>query len=203
MLSDGAFRLFAYLSLQADRRTGCLVATHKDLAAALGKSKRIVATYGAELEAKGVCKVHSGKNQFTATVYEISDAYWPYHRIQARSEAPQIQAFVDSVRECYERLGCTSGKLDASGIELARQFYRRAIPVGVVQDALLLGACRKFESWFNGGSCEPIRSMAYFKPLIAEIQAHPLPDGYSHYLKGRLRRLAESWQRAGLGGKKP
>lgn len=37
MLSDGAFRLFAYLSLQADRRTGCLVATHKDLAAALGK----------------------------------------------------------------------------------------------------------------------------------------------------------------------
>jgi len=61
-----------------------MAATHKELAAALGKSKRIVGTYVAELEAKEVCKVLSGKNQFMATVYEISDLPKPrYHRFMA------------------------------------------------------------------------------------------------------------------------
>jgi hypothetical protein len=31
-LSDGAFKLFAHLSLQADRQTGCYEATQTDLA---------------------------------------------------------------------------------------------------------------------------------------------------------------------------
>jgi hypothetical protein len=196
MLTDGAFKLFAHLSLQADRRTGRMTATHKELAAALGKSKRVVGTYVAELEAKEVCKVLSGKNQFMATVYEISDRYWPYHREPLSQKLPEIQAYVESVRECYEKLGCINGKLNAAGSETARQFYGRSIPFSVVDGAMLLGACRKYESWLNGGPQEPIRSMAYFEPLVAEVQANPLPDGYAGYLRGKLRRLAESWEKA-------
>jgi hypothetical protein len=196
LLSDGAFKLFAYLSLQADRRTGCMTATHKELAAALGKSKRVVGTYVAELEAKEVCKVLSGKNQFVATVYEIADRYWPYHREPSSQELPEIQAYVESVRECYEKLGCTNGKLNAAGVETARKLHGRSIPFSVVQGAMLLGACRKYESWLDSGPSEPIRSMAYFEPLVAEAQANPLPDGYSGYLRGKLRRLAESWNKS-------
>lgn len=203
LLSDGAFKLFAYLSLQADRRTGRMTATHKELAAALGKSKRVVGTYVAELEAKEVCKVLPGKNQFTATVYEISDRYWPYHREPSVQELPEIQAYVESVCKCYEGLGCTTGKLNAAGSETARQFHGRSIPFSVVDGAMLLGACRKYESWLNGGPCEPIRSIAYFEPLVAEVQANPLPDGYSGYLRGKLRRLAESWNKSTLHKKGP
>ncbi|HSW39465.1 MAG TPA: hypothetical protein VLL97_08240 [Acidobacteriota bacterium] len=203
LLSDGAFKLFAYLSLQADRRTGRMTATHKELAAAVGKSKRVVGTYVAELEAKRVCNVLSGKNQFMATVYEISDRYWPYHREPSFQELPEIQAYVESVRERYEKLGCTTGKLNAAGSETARQFHGRSIPFNVVDGAMLLGACRKYESWLNGGLQEPIRSMAYFEPLVAEVQANPLPDGYSRYLRGKLRRLAESWEKATSEEKKP
>ena len=105
LLSDGAFKLYAHLSLQADRRTGRMTAAHKELAAALGKSKRVVGTYVAELEAKEVCNVLSGKNQFMATVYEISDRYWPYHREPSSQELPEIQAYVESVCKCYEGLG--------------------------------------------------------------------------------------------------
>jgi len=70
LLSDGAFRLFAYLCLEADRPTGRLRATHKELATALKKSKRIIGTYVAELEAGGVCHVRPGKNQFAGTIFE-------------------------------------------------------------------------------------------------------------------------------------
>jgi len=203
LLSDGAFKLFAYLSFQADRRSGRMTATHKELAAALGKSKRIVGTYVAELEAKEVCKVLSGKNQFMATVYEISDRYWPYHRESSFPESTEIQAYVESVGKCYEELGCTTGKLNAAGIEIVRQFHGRSIPVSVVYGAMLLGACRKYESWLINGPSEPIRSMAYFEPLIAEVQANPLPDAYSGYLRGKLQHLAQSWEKETLNKKRP
>lgn len=202
LLSDGAFKLFAYLSLQANCRTGCLAATHKELAAALGKSKRIIGCYVAELETKGVCKARLGKNQFTATVYEISDRYWPYHRVSADPESPEIKAYVESVRQWFEGLGCTSGKFGAAETEAAKQLQQRAVPLGVVYDAILLGACRKFDAWLNDRPTEPIRSLAYFEPLIAEIQAKPLPAGYSSYLRMKVRRLSKMWQES-VSSKKP
>jgi hypothetical protein len=201
LLSDGAFKLFAYLSLEANRRSGCLAATHKDLAAALGKSKRIIGSYVTELETKGVCKVRPGKNQFTATVYEISDRYWPYHRVSADPESPEITAYVESVREWFEGLGCTSGKFGAAETEAAKRLQQRAVPLGVVYDAMLLGACRKFDAWLNDRPTEPIRSMTYFEPLIAEIQAKPLPAGYSAYLRMKVRQFSKSWQESIRGEK--
>lgn len=79
-LSDGAFKLFAYLCLQADRRTGCFETTHQQLALALLKSNRIIGSYVAELERKSICTVHRGKNQFPRSAFDICDKYWPYYR---------------------------------------------------------------------------------------------------------------------------
>ena len=38
-LSDGAFKLFAHLCLEADRRTGCYEAVQAELARAIGKEQ--------------------------------------------------------------------------------------------------------------------------------------------------------------------
>ena len=80
LLSDGAFQLFAYLCLEANRQTGRIEATHKELATALRKSKRSIGNHIEELQAHQVCNVLSAKNQYARTVFEISDRYWPYHR---------------------------------------------------------------------------------------------------------------------------
>ena len=63
MFSDGAFKLFAYVPLEADRSTGRYAARQTELARTLGKSRRIIGKYIAELERNGVCTVHSGRNQ--------------------------------------------------------------------------------------------------------------------------------------------
>jgi len=117
-LSDGAFRLFAFLCLEADRRTGRFRTTHKELAVALGKSKRVIGVYVAELEAEGICLVKPGKNQFAGTIFEISDDYWPYRRAASTLELPEQQAYVDAVRECFLALGCGSGKFDARVVKI-------------------------------------------------------------------------------------
>ena len=156
LLSDGAFKLFAYLSLEADRHTGRLAATHKELASGLGKSKRIIGSYVGELKEKGVCNFYPAKNQFGATVYEISDGYWPYHRMTPCLESPEEKSYIESVRDCYEGLGYVTAKFGAAEIETARQMQKRALPLAVIRDAMLLGACRKYSSWLNGAAPEPI-----------------------------------------------
>lgn len=36
-----------------------------------------------------------------------------------------------------------------------------------------------------------IRSLAYFHPVIEELQQHPVPDGYPDYLRLKLRGLMD------------
>jgi len=193
ILSDGAFRLFAYLCLEGDRRTGLFQATHKELALAMGKSKRAIGAYIAELEARGICHVRPGKNQFAHTTFEISDSYWPYRRSDDCPESPEQKAYVESVRTCFLSLGCGSGEFGVTDAADARDLQRRGIPLVVIEEAMLMGACRKYSSWFEGNALEPIRSLRYFDQLIAEIQKEPLPSGYPLYLREKIKKLAALW----------
>jgi len=193
ILSDGAFKLFVYLCLEADRRTGRFQATHKELALAMGKSKRAMGSYIAELEAREICSVNPGKNQFAHTTFEILDGYWPYRRSDACPEPPEQKAYVESVRACFLSLGCGSGKFGAADVADARDLQRRGIPMAVTEAAMLMGACRKYSSWFEGNALEPIRSLRYFDQLIAEIQKEPLPSGYPAYLREKIKKLAALW----------
>ena len=61
VLSDGAFRLFIYFCLNADRRTGQMRITHGELAKAVGRSHRSIIIYMDELQRQQVCQ--SATNQ--------------------------------------------------------------------------------------------------------------------------------------------
>jgi len=177
-LSDGAFKLFAYICLEANRRTGSYEAVQAELAAAIGKSRRIVGKYVEELESKRVCTVRRGTNQYARTSFEVRDEYWPYHRTQDGDAANgQVHnAYVDAIKRSFVSIGCTIGKFSARDAELAAELQRRYIPLDLVQDALLMGACRKYVSWLNGGSTEPIGSLRYFEGLITENPGTPTAD---------------------------
>jgi len=194
-LSDGGFKLFAHLCLEADRRTGRHEADQSELARRIGKSRRIVGKYVEELEHKGVCTIRRGWNQHARTCFEIRDQYWPYRRVHDLETGPghERNAFVDAIRESFISLGCTTGKFSSRDACHAKDWQQRGIPLNVVQDALLMGACRKYSSWFNSGPTEPIGSLTYFESLIAEMQERPLPAGYNTYLRAKLVQLAKAW----------
>jgi hypothetical protein len=195
-LSDGAFKLFAHLCLEADRRTGRLEAAQAELAKAIGKSRRIVGKYVEELERKEVCTVRSGRNQYARTCFEIRDNYWPYRRTQEVEEANgQVRnAYVDAIRIRFLTLGCTIGKFSARDAQFAEDLQQRGIPLETVQDALLMGGVKKYDSWLNGGSPLPIGSLVYFSALVSEIEERPLPEGYREYLQGKVVQLARMWE---------
>jgi len=196
LLSDGAFKMFTHICLEADRRTGRYEAVQTELAGAIRKSRRIVGKYIQELEYKGVCNVRDGKNQYARTCFEIRDEYWPYNR---STDEGSKNAYVDSIKNCFISLGCTTGKFTSRDAQIADQFQRRHISLELIQDALLMGACRKLISLLNGSSGEPIASLAYFESLIAEIRERPIPADYREYLRKKVERLRISWAKASTG----
>jgi hypothetical protein len=195
ILSDGAFKLFFYLCLEADRRTGRLEATQAELAQAIRKSRRIVGKYVEELESKEVCTVRSGSNQHARTCFEIRDKYWPYHRMKEAADSKVLldDAYVSAIKSRFLALGCTVGKFSAHDAQLAQDLKRRGVSLETVRDALNMGAARKYVSWLNGGSPQPIGSLAYFSALVSEMQGQTLPAGYREYLQEKVVKLARTW----------
>lgn len=196
-LSDGAFKLFAHICLEADRRTGRLEATQAELAKAIGKSRRIVGKYVEELQSKEVCMVRSATNQHARTCFEIRDNYWPYHPTEQIESvnAPLRNSYVEAVKDRFVTIGCTIGSFSARDAQLAQDLQRRGIPLETVQHALLMGAVRKYVSWLNGGAPQPIGSLAYFSALVSEIRERPLPAGYEEYLQRKVIQLARAWSK--------
>lgn len=72
----------------------------------------------------------------------------------------------------------------------ARRLHDRGVPLCVVESALLLGSLRRLMRPANAPSLTPIRSLAYFQPVIDELLAHPAPDNYLDYLRLKMRRIA-------------
>jgi hypothetical protein len=195
LLSDGAFKLFAHICLEADRRTGRYEAVQTELAGAVCKSRRIVGKYIRELGYKRVCTVRMGTNQYARTCFEIRDEFWPYRRGEniQNTNGPRQNAYLDVIKSSFVSLGCTTGKFNARDAQIANQFQKRSIPLELIQDALLMGACRKLISLLNGNSTEPIASLAYFEGLIAEIRERPLQADYREYLQKKVEQLRRSW----------
>jgi hypothetical protein len=196
LLSDGAFKLFAYICLKAGRQTACFQATQKDLAIVLGKSKRILGRYVSELSEKEVCRVYMGTNQFVCTTFEICDAYWPYQKPSRTSASTEAEGYVASICKCFLSLGCGTGRFGSSNVRAAEKFRERGIPLAVVEDAMLVGACRKFLSWLNGKQDEPIGSLYYFAPLVEKIRQKPISDSYKGYLRSQLTQLSRRWAKS-------
>ena len=73
----------------------------------------------------------------------------------------------------------------------ARRLYDRGVPLRVVESAFLLASLRRLIRPTDGPPLSPIRSLAYFLPVIDELLAHPTPQNYLEYLRLKLRRLAE------------
>ena len=61
----------------------------------------------------------------------------------------------------------------------------------MVESAFLLASLRRLARPSDGPPLSPIRSLAYFLPVVDELLAHPAARNYLEYLRLKLRQLAE------------
>lgn len=199
LLSDGAFKLFVYCSLQASRRTGRLEIRHRELAQAIGKSRRSIITYLEELTTQGVCRIHPAANQHQPGVLEIDEAFWPYHRQHASPQSAPEADYAEQVKRWFLAHPIVGSSFGAADRLLAGDLYRQGIPLDEVKRALLLGLARKYVSWLNLKNGSPITSFHYFLPLLEEVKNSGVSDQYWSYLEQRLQHYQNQWLERHLG----
>jgi hypothetical protein len=190
VLPDGPFKLFVFLCLNADRQTASCQSSYQRLAAGIGKSRHTVESYLAELKAKGFCTVVGSRIPYVGSTIRIADEYWPFVTAGNGFGPHGGESYVDSVRRLFTSLGCTTGRFGPSEERLAGDFERKGIPLAVIEDAMMIGACRKYVSWLNSGPSAPIASLHYFEAIIEEVQQRPFPSGYREYMRQQVEKLA-------------
>ena len=186
VLSDAAFKLFAWLCLNADRHTGCIRITVAEMAQALGKSEGEIDTACDELIECGVCR------RGTDLELEIADGYWPYEK-QPVESGPQ--AYVAQIRKLLSEPACIRCRFSAADEKLARDFYHRGVSLAQVERAIRLGCARKYATLLsNPDAAMPIASLSYFKTIIDEVMHDPdTADTYWAYIRRKAITLEREW----------
>lgn len=100
-------------------------------------------------------------------------------------------AWVAAVMMLYTDLPDTPLRPSPQDQLLARRLHEQGVPLSLIEAALLLGSLRRLIRPAEAPPLPPVRSFAYFQPVIAELQQQPLPEGYVEYLRLKLRRLTE------------
>lgn len=185
-LSDSAFKLFAWLCLNAERQTGRIRITAAEIAQALGKSETEIQTARDELLKHGVCLAGMDAE------VEIADRYWPYEKQQCESGPRE---YVAQVRKLLSAPACVQCRFGATDEQLARSLHQRGVSLAQVERAIWLGCARKYATLVaNGGGPAPISSLSYFRTVIDEVVHEAnTSDTYWSYIRRKAATLEREW----------
>jgi len=195
LLSDGAFKLYVYVCLHAERSSGRLRFRHSELAHSLGRSPRSITSYLNELCRQGVCEVQAAANQHQMGSIEIADRFWPYHKQLSETPVSDQTLYIERVRQLFLSRACVQGTFSAANEKLAVELYQRRVPLEQVERAYLLGCARKYVALLNHPGAALISSLHYFSALLGELEGLKISPDYWSYLSRKVKRLEQSWQR--------
>jgi hypothetical protein len=184
LLSDGAFRMFLWICLKADRNTGSMPIDAHSFARLLGKTTDDIHRDVGELVKLEVCSM-------IAERIVVRDRFWPYER------TPTIEAdrsFVNAVRRAFLSNACVASVFTAADEKLACGWERQGVPISTVERAIILGVARKYTALINNGGGSPITSLEYFAGLLPEVQRAPVSDEYWAYVARRVKTLEAAYR---------
>jgi len=99
--------------------------------------------------------------------------------------------YVTAVPTLYLGLPETPLRASTQDRRLARQLYEHGVTLQVVESAFLLASVRRLARPADVPALSPIRSLAYFQPVIEELLSNPAPKNYTEYLRLKLQQMTE------------
>ena len=101
----------------------------------------------------------------------------------------ETHAYVTTVLRLYLQLPDTPMHVNANDRRTAAELQARGVKLSVVESALVLASVRRLQRAPDRPPLAPIRSLAYFLPVIQEILDNPMDEDYLRYLRGKLHSL--------------
>jgi hypothetical protein len=107
------------------------------------------------------------------------------------SSAPVLESldrrqYVQAVLDCYVQLPHTPNRPTKYDRRLAQSLCDQSLPLDTVKAAFLLATSRRTFRPKEAQPLEPIRSLAYFLPVLAELQRTPPDPVFVQLVKRRL-----------------
>ena len=99
------------------------------------------------------------------------------------------EEYVRKVLDAYRQTPGTTGSVRRQDRLLAAHLHDRAVPLKTVENALILAAARRLLRPADATPLATVRSLAYFQPVIDEVQELKVSDDYFQHLRRRLDRL--------------
>jgi hypothetical protein len=97
--------------------------------------------------------------------------------------------YVRRVLEAYRATPGTTGAIRHADRLLAADLCQRDVPLGVIENALVLAAARRLVRPAHAPPLGTIRSLAYFLPVIEEVQSLHVSPEYFRHLRHKLASL--------------
>jgi hypothetical protein len=199
LLSEGAFKLYVYACLQADRHTGRIVLEQARMTRILRQCPDRIATHLNELSQCGVLHIDPGLNGGKVALVEIRDRFWPYRKQKTTLSPGSEQAcFIGAVRDLFLAPACVRAVFTAADEAITSDLYDRGVSLEQIRRAILLGCARKYASMINGQTRMRISSLNYFVPLVDEVMASAIPESYWESLRRKVGQMEQRWQQTKL-----
>jgi len=100
--------------------------------------------------------------------------------------------YTATVLTLYVDLPDTPLRASIQDQRLAQRLFDNAVPLTLVEAALLLASLRRLCRPSEVPPLPRVRSLAYFQPVIEELQQNPVPNGYLQYLRMKLRSITDN-----------
>ncbi len=103
-------------------------------------------------------------------------------------------AYLEAVLKMYLELPETPSRAGPHDRKTALSLYQREVPYYTVEAALLLASLRRLGRPPDYPRLSPVRSLAYFMPVVEELLHNPLPEGYLEYMRRKVQLLGAQRQ---------
>jgi hypothetical protein len=102
-----------------------------------------------------------------------------------------VDTYVRTILSLYQKLPETPPRPSSRDCLCAYQLQQRGLPLALIETAFLLGSLRRLLRPSDAPPLPPIRSLAYFRPVIEELLHTPVPDTYVEYLRSKMQPFTE------------
>jgi len=187
LLSDGAFKLFMWICLNADRGLGAIRIEPDEIARVLGKTE-------AEIRAnlRDLFQTEIGQPTTDGAI-QIADRYWPYERAPSGQQGEKLCTYISQTKRAFLERRCVRSAFTAADEKMVAELFHSGVSITDVEHAILLGSLRKYVALINNGRGTPITSLRYFAALFDEVKQDISP-GYWVYVERRVRDAERQWR---------
>ena len=105
--------------------------------------------------------------------------------------AVNAEIYLVSVLGFYADMPDTPLRTNIQDQRQARRWFDNHVPLSLVETALLLASLRRKIRPADVPPLSPVRSLAYFQPVVDELLENPVPPEYTGYLRLKLRSITD------------